>query len=206
MFVNVSRIARDLAADVDGRAARRRARARDRRVRPAPTARPRSSPATFAVSVTMRCPLTRSYSPTIVAFSMRATSPSSGVAMPLGADRHDAQILERRHPRLRHLDLHLKRDAGPRVGPVVRRHEAAGRGGGGKRRPTWSTVTPSCPASWRSTLTWIAGVVERLAELQIAQRRRSARARRAPSPRTPGSPRSPGPSRRPPPASARRSS
>ena len=55
---------RDLAAHRDGGAARRRARARDRRDTWSATP-PRSSPATFAVSVTMRCPLMRSYSPTI---------------------------------------------------------------------------------------------------------------------------------------------
>ena len=53
----------------------------------------------------------RSYSPTIVALSMRRDVAEQRVGAAIAADRHDAQIVERRQTRLRHLDLHLERDA-----------------------------------------------------------------------------------------------
>ena len=48
-----------------------------------------------------------------------------------GGHWDDAEIFKRRHARLRNLHLDLKGDAGPRLSPIVRRHEAAGgcRGG-----------------------------------------------------------------------------
>ncbi len=60
--------------------------------------RPRSSPAAFADSVTIRWPLNRSYSPTIVLFSIRATSPSSGCDAPsaaTGTTRRSSRVVMR---------------------------------------------------------------------------------------------------------------
>ena len=155
--------------------------------------RPRSSPATFADSVTIRWPLKRSYSPTIVPFSMRATSPSSGCDAPLARDRHDAQIVEVVIRGCGTSHLHLERDAGPRIGPVVRRDEAARRGRGGERPADLIDGDAELAGELAIDVDLDRRIVERLLELQVAQRRNLrelvAQLRR----RTRASPRSPGP-------------
>ena len=54
--------------------------------------------------------------------------PQQGIGALSRRHGNHAQIIEIRHPRLRHLDLDLKGDACAGIGPVVGRHEAAGRG------------------------------------------------------------------------------
>ena len=169
MFVNVSRIA-PIWPRTATAAPRGGAPARAIAASTWPTVRPRSWPATFAVSVTIRWPLMRSYSPTIVAFSIVATSPSSACEPVIAAHRHDAQIVERGHPRLRDLDLHLERDAGARVGPVVRRDEPAGRGRGGKRSADLIDRDAELAGHLAVHIDLDRRVVERLAVLQIAER------------------------------------
>ena len=89
----------------------------------------------------------------------------------IAAHRHDAQIVERRHPRLRHLDLHLERDAGARIGPVVRRDEPAGRGRRGERPPDLIDGDAQLAGHLTVHVDLNRRIVERLAVLQIAQRR-----------------------------------
>ena len=48
-------------------------------------------------------------------------------------ERHVPELFERRHPRLRDLDLHLVGDPGRGIGPVHGRRVAAGRRGRGQR-------------------------------------------------------------------------
>ncbi len=112
---------------------------------------------------------------------MRATSPSSGCDAAVRAHRHDTQIVEAGHPRLRHLDLHLERDAGARVGPVVRRDEPARRRRRGERSTDLVDGDTELPGHLAVHVHLNRRVVERLSELQIAQRRNPARARPAPS-------------------------
>ena len=103
----------------------------------------------------------------------------------VGRDRHAAQIVERRHARLWHFDLHLERDAGPRIGPVVRRDEPARRRGRRKRSADLIDRHAELAGELAIDVDVDGRIVERLPELQIAQSAESSRARRAPSSRTP---------------------
>ena len=87
-----------------------------------------------------------------------------------GAHRNHAQILETGHPRLRHLDLHLERDAGARIGPVVRRDEPARRGRRGKRAPDLIDGDAELTRHLTVHVDLNRRIVERLAVLQIAKR------------------------------------
>ena len=74
------------------------------------------------------------------------------------------------HPRLRHLDLHLERDAGARIGPVVRRDEPARRGRRGERSPDLIDRDAELAGQLPIHVDLNRRVVERLLVLQIAQR------------------------------------
>ena len=95
---------------------------------------------------------------------MRATIP---------AHRHHAQLVERGHPRLWHLDLHLERDPCPRIGPVVRRDEPAGGRRGSKRSADLIDRDAELARHLTVHVDLDRRIVERLAVLQIAKRRNS---------------------------------
>ena len=84
---------------------------------------------------------------------------------------HDAEIIEARHPRLRDLDLDLKRDTGARIGPEVRCDEPARRGRRGKRLTDLVHSDPELASELTIDVDVDGGVVERLLDLQIAERR-----------------------------------
>ena len=77
------------------------------------------------------------------------------------------------HARLRHFDLHLERDARPRVGPVVRRDEPARRGRRGERPPDLIDGDAELPGALAVDVDADRRIVERLLEWQVAQRRES---------------------------------
>ena len=86
-------------------------------------------------------------------------------------DRHHAQILEARHLRLRHLDLHLERDTRARVRPVVRRYEPARRRRGRKRSADLIDRDAELSGHLPVDVHLDGRIVERLAVLQVAERR-----------------------------------
>ena len=95
---------------------------------------------------------------------------AAACATAAGGHRHDAQILERRHPRLRHLHLHLEGDAGPGIRPVVRRDKPAGRRRGGERPSDLIDRDAELSRHLTVDVDLNGRIVERLAELQVAQR------------------------------------
>ena len=192
MFLKRVAHRRDLAANGDARAARQRARPGDGLV----DARG-DAPEVLARGVGRQRhhPLAVE---AIVFADDRAVLDARDVAeqrmrRAVGADGHDAQVVERRHARLRHFDLHLERDARPRIGPVVRRDEPARRGRGGKRSPDLIDGDAQLPGTLPIDVDVDGRILERLLELQVPQRRdlrelvvhlrrERARSRRSPVP------------------------
>src|SRR6188508_241279 len=88
-----------------------------------------------------------------------------------GRHRHHPQVLERRHSGLWDLHLHLERDAGSRVCPVVWRHEPARRGCGSEGSADLVHCEPELSCHSTIDVDLNGRVVERLPVLEIPQRR-----------------------------------
>jgi len=96
--------------------------------------------------------------------------PEQRMRAAIAAHRDHPQIVERGHARLWNLDLYLKRDAGPRVGPVVRRDEPAGRRRGGEGSPDLIDGDAELARHLTVHIDLDRRIVERLAVLQITKR------------------------------------